>query len=377
VQISGTPGGDLAGLRFAAKDIYDIAGHVTGCGNPTWLATHAPATTTASSVQKLLDAGADLVGKTHTNELAYSVTGENTHYGTPKNVNAPGRVPGGSSSGSASAVAGGLVDFALGSDTGGSVRIPASFCGIYGLRPTHGRIAADGIMPLAPSFDTVGWFTRDAELLRRVGQVLLPGVQSVPRARRLLVAKDTFDFLPAPVGAALAPALDRVCAAFDDVEEISASGGSPADWLPHFRVLQAREVWQCHGDWVRTANPDFGPGVRERFEAAALIRDDEVAASTGAREALRQRLDGFLTGATVICLPTAPGIAPLCGTPEPEMDGERQRILSLTCLSGLSGCPQVTLPLATLDRCPLGLSLLAARGQDETLLDLAVELSST
>jgi amidase len=169
-EMKGAPGGPLAGLTFGVKDIYDIAGHKSGFGNPDWLRTHDAAARTAPVVQQLLDTGADMVGKTHTDEITWSLNGENAHYGTPVNVNAPGRIPGGSSSGSAAAVAGGLCDFALGSDTGGSVRAPASFCGIYGIRPTHGRVSLEGACPLAPSFDTCGWFARSAEVLERVGR---------------------------------------------------------------------------------------------------------------------------------------------------------------------------------------------------------------
>src|SRR5262249_47209204 len=169
VEVKGRGVGPLANLVFGVKDIYDIAGHKTGFGSPEWLATHGPATRTAPAVQALLDAGADVVGKTNTDELTYSLTDENAHYGTPTNINAPERIPGGSSSGSSVAVAGSLADFALGSDTGGSVRVPASFCGIYGIRPTHGRISLEGACPLAKSFDTCGWFARDPLLLERVG----------------------------------------------------------------------------------------------------------------------------------------------------------------------------------------------------------------
>ncbi|HWI12737.1 MAG TPA: amidase family protein, partial [Burkholderiales bacterium] len=165
VELPGASSGPLAGLTFAAKDIYDVIGHRTGFGSPDWLRTHEPAASTAPVVQQLLDAGATMVGKTQTDELTYSLNGENAHYGTPVNVNAPGRIPGGSSSGSAAAVAAGLVDFALGSDTGGSVRAPASFCGIYGIRPTHGRVSLRGACPLAATFDTAGWFAREASLL--------------------------------------------------------------------------------------------------------------------------------------------------------------------------------------------------------------------
>jgi len=144
--LAGAPDGPLAGLTCAAKDIFDVAGHVTGGGNPDWKATHTAATRTAWAVRALVDAGATMVGKTHTDEITRGIFGENAHYGTPVNPRAPGRVPGGSSSGSAAAVAGGVVDVALGSDTGGSVRVPASFCGLYGIRPTHSRIPLDGLL---------------------------------------------------------------------------------------------------------------------------------------------------------------------------------------------------------------------------------------
>ena len=134
-EIAGAASGPLHGLTFATKDIFDIAGRVTGCGNPDWLASHAPAANNAAAVQKLLDAGARMLGKTITDELAFSLNGQNFHYGTPRNAVTPERVPGGSSCGSASAVGHGIVDLALGSDTGGSVRIPACLNGIFGIRP--------------------------------------------------------------------------------------------------------------------------------------------------------------------------------------------------------------------------------------------------
>src|SRR6185503_7830288 len=210
VAVSHTREGPLSGLTFGAKDIYDIAGHKTGFGSPDWLRTHPAATRTAPTVQRLLKAGADMVGRTHTDEMTFSLNGENAHYGTPVNVNAPGRIPGGSSSGSASAVAGGLVDFALGSDTGGSVRAPASFCGIYGLRPTHGRISLEGACPLASSFDTAGWFARDADVMERVGAVLLREERDSTLPRGLLVAEDAFELAGPEATAALQRGLERV-----------------------------------------------------------------------------------------------------------------------------------------------------------------------
>ncbi|MFZ0888721.1 MAG: amidase family protein, partial [Candidatus Binataceae bacterium] len=169
LRIEGARGGPLAGLTFAAKDLFDVAGYACCFGNPDWLRTHAPARRSAPAIRMLLAAGATLVGKTLTDELAFSVAGENIHYGTPLNPRAPERTCGGSSCGSASAVAGALVDFALGTDTGGSVRVPAAFCGLYGMRPSHGRVPIEGVIAHVPSADTVGWMAPDAEMLGRVG----------------------------------------------------------------------------------------------------------------------------------------------------------------------------------------------------------------
>ncbi|MEY8879705.1 MAG: amidase family protein, partial [Leptothrix sp. (in: b-proteobacteria)] len=174
--LPGAPSGPLAGLRFAAKDLFDVAGQTTGAGNPTWLATHAPATRHAALVSQLLDAGASLAGKVLTDELAYSLHGDNAHHGAPINAASPERVTGGSSSGSAAAVAARLVDFALATDTGGSTRVPASYCGLWGLRTTHDLLPRDGLVALSRGFDTPNWLAHDAEVFERVGAVLLPPV---------------------------------------------------------------------------------------------------------------------------------------------------------------------------------------------------------
>ena len=223
VAVDGAATGPLRGTTFGVKDLYHIAGHRAGFGNPTWFETHPPAQRTAVAVQRLLDAGARMVGKTQTDELAYSLNGENRHYGTPINPIAPARVPGGSSSGSASAVAGNLVDFALGSDTGGSVRVPASYCGVIGMRVTHGTVPLDGAIPFAPSFDTAGWFARDAALFERVGRVLLADSAPASKPGRLLVAADAFLHADAAAASALSAAVPRVKALFDDAEPIRLS----------------------------------------------------------------------------------------------------------------------------------------------------------
>ena len=374
VVVPGAPQGPLAGLAFGLKDLYDVAGFVTRAGNPDWAGTHGPASRTAPAPATLLNAGASLVGKTHTDELAYSLLGENAHYGTPTNPNAPGRVAGGSSSGSAAAVAGGLVDFSVGSDTGGSVRVPASNCGVYGIRTTHGRIPLANVVPLAPSFDTVGWFTQDAGLLERVGQVYLGHEQrSVPT--RVLVASDAFARVDDGAGAALAPVVERVTAQVETCGDIVVAPDGLGEWAAAWRILQAREIWQAHGPWIERTQPAFGPGLKERFEWASTVSEAEEAHARPVCQAAARRLEELLNGATVICMPSAPSAAPARASSLDRLEEYRTRTLQLTCSAGIGGLPQVSMPLADIDSYPIGLSLLGARGSDLALLRLVSDLA--
>ena len=373
VERPGAGSGPLHGLTFGLKDIFDVAGHRTGFGSPDWFATHGEAPTTATVAEQLLAAGATLAGKTHTEEMAFSLTGENAHYGTPVNPAAPNRVPGGSSSGSAAAVAGGLVDFAIGSDTGGSVRAPASFCGIYGIRPTHSRISLDGACPLAPIFDTVGWFARDAALLARVGDVLLGGRAATPG--RVLLAQDAFTLALPGATDALAPALARVTSLLGEGEPVTVSDEGLPAWFDVCRVLQYDDSWTAHRAWITRVRPTFGPQVGPRFAAVAQVQPHEVAVMRERRTAIVARLDDLLAENAVLLLPTVPDIAPLLKLPPAETVAFRERALALLCIAGLGGLPQVNLPVGTLNGCPIGLSMVAARGNDEMLLDIAGQLS--
>jgi amidase len=376
VEAQGARSGPLAGLSFAAKDIYDVAGAKTGFGNPDWLATHEAAARNAPAVQMLLDAGARLAGKTHTEEMAWSLTGENAHYGTPVNVNAPGRIPGGSSSGSAAAVAAGLVDFSLGSDTGGSVRLPASYCGILGMRPTHGRISLEGVCPLAESFDTCGWFARDAGVFERVGRVLLREDAPARRPGRLLAARDAFAFADDAARIPLERALARVAALLGTPEEISAGDEPLERWMDCFRFPQGEEAWAAHRDWITRVKPKFGPAVGPRFQWAATVKAEDVARARARREQIARRMDTLLVDGAVLAVPSAPGIALPRGSAPPVVDSLRTRALPVLCIAGLARLPQVSLPLAQVDGCPVGLSLIAARNNDTMLLDIARKVVS-
>ena len=374
----GSGEGPLSGLTFAAKDVFDVAGSRTGFGNPTWLDTHPPAQSTAPTVQKLLDAGADLMGKTLTDELTYSLSGQNAHYGTPANVNAPGRIPGGSSSGSASAVAGNLVDFALGTDCGGSVRLPASYCGILGIRPSHGRVSLDGVTPFTWSFDVAGWFARDPDVFATVGRVLL-GDENRPSApRRLLLARDAFDAVSTSVDEALAPPVETVGKAIGEVEEVTVSPDGLEGWYETFRIIQAWEIWANNGDWIREAQPRFGPGIGERVEWASRVTEEQARDARVRRESIVARIQGLLGDGDVLCLPTSPRVAPPVDSPLDDLEVRvRAQAMSLLCVAGLAGLPQVSLPLASLSGMPLGISIVGPWGADIQLLELSRKLMET
>ena len=373
---AGSGEGPLTGLAFAVKDVFDIAGYKTGFGSPEWLATHEPATATASTVQRLLDAGARMVGKTLTDELAYSLTGENVHYGTPVNPAAPDRVPGGSSNGSASAVAGGLVDFALGTDCGGSVRLPASYCGIFGIRPTVDRVPLDGVIPFGPPFDVAGWFARDAGLLETVGRVLL-GEPASPPPRRLLRGVDVFQAVEDRVAAALEDAVARVEDAVAPAVDVSLAEGGLGHWFETFRVVQGASIWSNLGGWVTETRPRLGAGAKMRLDWAAGLDSRAIAAARADHAAIRNRLDSVLDDGDVLVIPTSPRAAPIKNTPLDDIEIRfRNQAMHLLCIAGLGGLPQVSLPMATIDGLPLGLSLVGPRGADMQLLALARKLGA-
>lgn len=376
VTLDGAGDGPLSGLTFGAKDVFDIAGYPTSNGQPTWPKTHSLPTQHASSVQQLLDAGAALAGKTVCDEMCYSLAGDNAHYGAPINPAAPDRAVGGSSSGSASAVAGELVDFALGTDCGGSVRCPASFTGIYGLRPTHNRVDPAGVAPLAGSFDVVGWFARDARLFANIGGVLLNGTARAIEPKRALIARDAFSRMPdGEREAADAAARQAVAKLGLEPVDIDVSVEGLDRWFTAFRHLQAREIWGNHAIWIGENNPSFGPGVKERFAYAATVTDTDRTEHQPIRDIARARVNELLgDGDAVIVMPTAP-VSPKRDATNAEVEDFRARAMGLTCISGLSGCPQISLPLADAGA-PIGVSLLATHGGDEALLNIAVTLAS-
>jgi len=367
-RLEGKPGGPLAGLTFAAKDLFDVAGRPTGGGNPDWARANPVPTRHAWAVQTLLDAGAELVGKTITDEVSLGILGENPFEGTPVNPRAPGRVPGGSSAGSAAAVAAGLCDTALGTDTGGSVRVPASFCGIYGIRPTHGRLDLTGMMSQAPSSDTTGWFARDAEIFARVSAVMLG--EAIPDAlpTGLVIATDAFAVADPETAASLESMVARLRTLVGEVRDEAMAPPGLAAWARAQRTLQPYEAWLTFQEWIDRTNPRFQFSVARNLALAPTIPASERAWASLVRQEARGRMRQLLPPGTILCLPTTPFPAPLCGQPLSVLEPLRDRITALCSHGGLTGAPQVSLPGATVDGVPVGLSILGGRGSDATLV---------
>ncbi len=377
VRIAGAPGGPLAGMRFAAKDLYDVAGHVTGGGNPDWGRTHPVPAQHAWAVEALLGAGAELIGKTISCEISLGILGFHQFFGTPDNPRAPGCMPGGSSSGSAAAVAGGLCDTALGTDSGGSVRVPASLCGLYGLRPTHGRISFAGGVVQSPSFDTPGWFARDADTFARVAAVMLGAAIPAAAPAPLLLAEDAFAACDPGIAEALRPAVARLEAVLGGAaRRITLAGDELPVWNEQRTILQRAETWQTFKGWIDAVNPCFGFNVARNLANASAITPAQVAVGQVVRARVRDRARALLEGGAILCLPTTPFTAPPAEMPLHRIDDFSNRVGLLTSFAGLAGLPQLSLPLGEVGGKPIGVSIIAWRGGDERLVAIARALEA-
>ncbi len=370
--------GPLSGLYFGVKDLFDVAGYPTGGGNPLVLALSGTKTQTAPTVQKLLDAGAAFAGKTVTDELAFSMNGNNAHFGAPLNGAAPERITGGSSSGSASAVSSRLCDFALGTDTGGSVRAPASHCGLYGIRPTHGRVSLQSALALCHSYDTCGWFARDATTFARVGDVLLGADPApLPARPRLLTPSDVWGLIAADVRPAWDSARAQVQAVYGEAAPTTVALDSFEAMYWSFRYLQGREAWMTDGAFIERYAPVLGPGVKERFAWSRDVTDAQVEQAQAFRTRFTTHLRQLLGQDGVLVMPSMPDIAPLRSTDEAALEHYRNQAVQMLCIAGLSGFPQISLPLAGRQGAPLGLSLLGPAGSDRSLIAMAQQLAAT
>jgi amidase len=376
VEVPHAATGPLSGLSFAAKDLFDVAGYPTGGGQPFVLAMSGIKTRHAVTVQKLLDAGARFAGKAVTDELAFSMNGQNAHFGNPVNGGAPDRISGGSSSGSAAAVSNRLCDFALGTDTGGSVRAPANHCGLVGLRPTHGRVSLQGALDLSPSFDTCGWFARDVPTFARVADVLLgEDRQPLPKPVRLLLPTEVWALLGDEVQAALAAARAQIESTLGPARPVQVVMTSFEAMYWHFRYIQGREAWVTNGPLIERFAPPLGPGVAQRFAWSKAVTDEQVSAAQAFRIRYRAMLADVLGDDGVLLMPTMPDVAPLISADESGLESYRNRAIQMLCIAGLAGFPQLSLPMASRLGAPLGISLLGPAGSDRSLVRLAERIS--
>lgn len=388
--------GALAGLTVAVKDLFAIKGYRIGAGNPAFLDSARAETTTAPAVSDLLRAGASLRGIARTDEFAYSIAGDNVHYGTPPNGALPGALPGGSSSGPAAAVATGQCDIGLATDTAGSVRVPASYQGLWGLRTTHGLVPRQGLLPLAQSFDTVGWLTRDGDTLQRVADWCLSYDSSDPaesgaasdRGRwgesgtdlpwRFVVPDEVLAAAEPSTRDAFEALLARLAATAEAPVVERASIGDLDDYLVPFRTVQAAEAWRNNGAWIREHPGAVGPAVAERFAAAADVTAEDEASARALLTPLRERVRDLVHGAVLI-LPTVPGPAPVRGQSGAGIDAVRIATLRMTAPAAVGGLPALSAPLltvaSTLGPAPVGVCLVSREGTDIALVRLARRLA--
>ncbi|MBA5779333.1 amidase [Stappia sp. F7233] len=374
-EVVSAPTGPLAGLRLAVKDLFDVAGYPTGCGNPLKLAASGIKQDHAPVVKRLLDAGAEFCGKTHTDELAWSLYGVNAHFGTPVNPVAPDHIPGGSSSGSAAAVAGHLADIALGTDTGGSVRAPAAFCGLWGIRPTHGRVALDGCMALAPSFDTCGFFARDGETLKLVADVLMDADEAPFSKQRLLLPQDLLAGVSGEGSNLVDLALRRIGTVFGPLERVSVYDGQREALYSAFRNIQASEVLAIHGEWQETMHPPLGPGIAERFAYARSLSSHAVRAAEELRMDFTRQMKELLGPNGIVISPVVHDAPLRLNAGEAAFDSYRHDAMKLLCVAGLAGLPQVVFPLGRANGAPFGLSVIGPRNSDRSLIEVARNIS--
>ena len=368
--------GTLVNKRLAVKDVFAVKGERNSAGNPSWFKAAKPAQQTASAVNKLMNEGCSFTGFTHTDELAYSLEGNNIHYGAAQNPKLKGHASGGSSMGSAAAVAAKLADIGLGTDTGGSIRIPASYCGLFGIRPSHNVIEKDGLIPLAPPFDTIGWLTQNAELLSDVGNVLLPN-QAINNVDTLVICEPLFELVDPVLQAPLKQLLEKTKPYFKHHKEFELPNSSLLNELADsFRILQGRAIAKTHKDWLQLPGqlPLFAPAIAARFNMALALTAQEEQEALNVQTQWQTLIAKNLNTNSCLFLPTTPTTAPKLGA---DTSALRMQIITLSAIAGLSRSAQVHLPLANLENGhPYGFSLMMSHGNDKSLLACVQQLAA-
>lgn len=370
-----TSTGNLSGYNFVFKDLFDVKGYVTGAGNPKWLESHLPAEDTSPLITQLLKHGATCKGRVQTDELAYSLNGQNIHYGTPLNPVAPDCIPGGSSSGSAVAVARADVDFSIGTDTGGSVRVPASYCGLFGLRPSLGKLDLSHSFQLAGSFDTAGIFSRDLTLLENVYQALVPETAATETEHVLYLDNLLAGYLTEQRLACLEKWCSDANIELLRGDFLSHSNCSLTELSLLFRTIQGFEIIENHGAWLAEFKDSLDPAILERVQWAKGLSAQQYRDAQAIQADFQKQLNTQLGDNKLLwVIPTTPS-----GPPALTMTGEalanyRSNLMGLTSIAGLCGFPQLHLPMQGLSEGPCGISLMGRKNQEALLLTTAQAL---
>ena len=365
IQITNT--GLLSKLNFVVKDMCKIKNHRTSCGNPDFYEICQPADDFAPFLKKILEAGATLKGITICDEFFYSLIGENGHYGTPTNLSAPGCVPGGSSSGSAAALTTNLYDFSIGSDTGGSVRVPASFCGLFGIRPTHNRINTEGVYPMAPSFDTLGWFSKDIDVFKKIGSVLLNSNEKTEFSfKEFVIAEDILELASPEI---IKLFNNYINDKFPEIKKIRLSKHNKEEIADNFRILQGGEIKENIIPWILENKPKISPEINSRIEMAIKITTDDINKAQKYRENLKVEIDKSLPKGIIAVFPTTPFSSLKCGQSDEQLASYRKKLMEFTSIAGMTSRPQISMPKFKNNTGPIGISLLGWQYSDEVLLE--------
>ena len=364
--------GNLKNLKFVLKDMCDIKNIKTSCGNPDFYKACEPAKKHAEFLSNILSEGAILEGITICDEFFYSVIGENSHYGTPKNLNAPNCVPGGSSSGSAAALTTDLFDFSIGSDTGGSVRVPASFCGLLGIRPTHGRIKSNGVYPMAPSFDTIGWFSNNIKTFQKIGEVLLDKNENENITfNQFVIAEDLLELVDTDIKNQFDSYYKEL---HPNIKHRRLSKFSKSEIADNFRILQAGEIKEHVIPWIEKNKPKISLEINSRIEMASEILPLEIDAAKTFRQEIISEINNSLPEGDIAIFPTTPFSAPKCGQSDQDLGSDRKKIMEMTSIAGMTSRPQISIPKFKGKTGPVGISILGWQNSDEILLNKLSEI---
>ena len=359
--------GPLSDLTFVVKDMCEIKGFKSSCGNPDFYEKCLPADDFAPFLKNILNKGATLKGITICDEFFYSLIGENGHYGTPANLNAPGCVPGGSSSGSAAALTTDLYDFSIGSDTGGSVRVPASFCGLLGIRPTHNRINTKGVYPMAPTFDTIGWFAKDVNTFKKVGfSILNQDDKTKTSFKDFVIAEDILELADLDIINLFNNYINN---SFPEIKKIRLSKHNKDVIADNFRILQGGEIVENVIPWILKNKPKISPEINNRIEMAIKITKDEINQAVKFRENLKKEIELTLPEGLIALFPTTPFSSPKCGQSDEQLSSYRKKLMEFTSIAGMTSRPQISIPKFKDNTGPIGISLLGWRYSDEVLLE--------